>query len=238
MSPMSKAVRTTRCRFCCCMAFPTIRAASTRSSPSSTPRASAPSFRICAAMAARGSCPRRRCVPANRPRWGRTCMELLDALRIEKAVLAGYDWGGRAACVVSALWPERVAGLVSCAGYNIQDIPNSVQACRSRAEARLWYQYYFHTERGRNGLTQKRRAIVPLAVEDVVADLGVRRRDVRANGCVVRQRGLCRCRHPFLSASLRQRRRRSALCVDRSAVGRAAEDRRSRPSFFTAPMMA
>jgi pimeloyl-ACP methyl ester carboxylesterase len=84
---------------------------------------------------------------------------LLDALRIRKAVLAGYDWGGRAACVVSALWPQRVAGLVSCTGYNIQDIANSHRPADPAQEARLWYQYYFHTERGRNGLAQKRREI-------------------------------------------------------------------------------
>jgi pimeloyl-ACP methyl ester carboxylesterase len=90
---------------------------------------------------------------------GQDLRELLDALGIEKAVLGGYDWGGRAACVVSALWPERVAGLVSCGGYNIQDIPNSHKPADPEQEARLWYQYYFHTERGRNGLTQKRREI-------------------------------------------------------------------------------
>jgi pimeloyl-ACP methyl ester carboxylesterase len=93
---------------------------------------------------------------------GQDLLELLDALHIEKAVLAGYDWGGRAACVVSALWPQRVAGLVSCAGYNIQDIPNSTKPADPEAEARLWYQYYFHTERGRNGLIQKRREICRL----------------------------------------------------------------------------
>jgi pimeloyl-ACP methyl ester carboxylesterase len=90
---------------------------------------------------------------------GQDVLELLDALHIGKAVLAGYDWGGRAACVVSALWPERVAGLVSCAGYNIQDIANAYKPADPAAEARLWYQYYFHTERGRSGLIQKRREI-------------------------------------------------------------------------------
>jgi len=90
---------------------------------------------------------------------GQDLRELLDALGIQQAVLGGYDWGGRAACVVSALWPERVAGLVSCGGYNIQDIPNSRKPADPEQEARLWYQYYFHTERGRNGLTQKRREI-------------------------------------------------------------------------------
>jgi pimeloyl-ACP methyl ester carboxylesterase len=90
---------------------------------------------------------------------GQDLRELLDALGIRKAVLGGYDWGGRAACVVSALWPERVAGLVSCAGYNIQDIANSLTPADPEQEARFWYQYYFHTERGRNGLIQKRREL-------------------------------------------------------------------------------
>jgi pimeloyl-ACP methyl ester carboxylesterase len=93
---------------------------------------------------------------------GQDLLELLDALRIQKAVLAGYDWGGRAACVVSALSPLRVAGLVSCTGYNIQDIANSYRPADPAQEARLWYQYYFHTERGCNGLTEKRREICRL----------------------------------------------------------------------------
>jgi pimeloyl-ACP methyl ester carboxylesterase len=90
---------------------------------------------------------------------GQDLKELLDALDIEQAVLGGYDWGGRAACVVSALWPERVAGLVSCGGYTIQDIANSLTPADPEQEARYWYQYYFHTGRGRNGLIQKRREI-------------------------------------------------------------------------------
>ena len=68
---------------------------------------------------------------------GQDLKELLDALDIQKAVLAGYDWGGRAACVVSALWPERSAGLVSCGGYNVQDIPNSFKPADPEQEARL-----------------------------------------------------------------------------------------------------
>src|ERR1700740_467615 len=56
---------------------------------------------------------------------GNDLRELMDALAIERAVLAGYDWGGRAACIVSALWPQRVRGLVSGNGYNIQNIAAS-----------------------------------------------------------------------------------------------------------------
>jgi pimeloyl-ACP methyl ester carboxylesterase len=74
-------------------------------------------------------------------------------------VLAGYDWGGRAACIVAALWPERVRGLVTVNGYNIQDIAASVRPVAPAQEHRLWYQYYFHTERGRAGLQQNRRAL-------------------------------------------------------------------------------
>lgn len=90
---------------------------------------------------------------------GQDLLELMDALRIGKAVVAGYDWGGRAACVVSALWPERVHGLVSCGGYNIQDLTNAARPVAPEQEARQWYQYYFHTERGRNGLLQNRNAL-------------------------------------------------------------------------------
>ncbi len=86
-------------------------------------------------------------------------LELLDALGIESAVLAGYDWGGRAACIVAALWPQRVRGLVSCTGYNIQDIPGSVVPRDPDEEHRLWYQYYFHSERGRAGLQANRHAL-------------------------------------------------------------------------------
>ena len=84
---------------------------------------------------------------------------LLDALDIDRAVLAGYDWGGRAACVVAALHPERVTALVSVNGYLIQDISASMQPIRPDLEAGFWYFFYFLTERGRAGLTENRRGI-------------------------------------------------------------------------------
>ncbi|GAB7524238.1 alpha/beta fold hydrolase [Paraburkholderia sp. 2C] len=87
---------------------------------------------------------------------GADLLALLDALRIEKAVLGGYDWGGRAACVVAALYPSRVRGLVSVNGYNIQNIAKAMEPDTPDKEHRLWYQYYFHSERGRAGLTQHR----------------------------------------------------------------------------------
>ena len=93
---------------------------------------------------------------------GTDLLALLDALGIRRAVLAGYDWGGRAACIVAALWPERVAGLVTCGGYNVQDIPHAMRPAAPEAEQRLWYQYYLHNERGRAGLAQDRRAFCRL----------------------------------------------------------------------------
>jgi len=88
---------------------------------------------------------------------GNDLHELMDALGIERAVLAGYDWGGRAACIVAALWPERVRGLVSGNSYNIQNIAASLRPASPQQEYRLWYQYYFHSERGRAGLAANRR---------------------------------------------------------------------------------
>jgi pimeloyl-ACP methyl ester carboxylesterase len=88
---------------------------------------------------------------------GKDLLDLLDALGIERAALAGYDWGGRAACIVAALWPQRVRCLVTGAGYNIQNIAAAAKPLPPEQEYRIWYQYYFHTERGRAGLAQNRR---------------------------------------------------------------------------------
>jgi pimeloyl-ACP methyl ester carboxylesterase len=84
---------------------------------------------------------------------------LMDALDIKRAVLAGYDWGGRAANVVAALWPDRCIGLVSVNSYLIQDIANAMIPLNPVREVALWYQYYFQLERGRAGLAANRREI-------------------------------------------------------------------------------
>jgi len=93
---------------------------------------------------------------------GNDLRELMDALAIERAVLAGYDWGGRAACIVAALWPDRVRGLVTVNSYNIQHIAAAMKPTEPVQEHRLWYQYYFHSERGRAGLDTGRRAFCRL----------------------------------------------------------------------------
>src|ERR1700761_3683423 len=89
-------------------------------------------------------------------------MALMDALKIQRAVFAGYDWGGRAACVAAALWPERCAGLVSVNGYLIQDIAHAMAPAKPSREVAYWYQYYFQIERGRAGLAANRREIAKI----------------------------------------------------------------------------
>src|SRR5918997_6670183 len=74
---------------------------------------------------------------------GLDVIALMDALDLKHAVLAGYDWGGRAACVVAALWPERCTGLVSVNSYLIQDIGSAGRPLSPSIESGLWYQYYF-----------------------------------------------------------------------------------------------
>lgn len=90
---------------------------------------------------------------------GADLLALMDALDVRSAVFAGYDWGGRAACVAAALWPERCAGLVSVNGYLIQDIARAMVPARPEREVAYWYQYYFQIERGRAGLAANRRSI-------------------------------------------------------------------------------
>jgi pimeloyl-ACP methyl ester carboxylesterase len=87
---------------------------------------------------------------------------LMDALKIPTAVLAGYDWGGRAACVVAALWPERCTGLVSVNDYLIQDIAHAGTPLPAKLEWGIWTQFYFATERGRAGLAANRNDIALL----------------------------------------------------------------------------
>lgn len=81
----------------------------------------------------------------------------LDALKIPRAILLGYDWGGRAACIVSALYPDRVIGLISCQGYAIQDIQHAATSpADPELTLRRWYTHYFNTPQGVIGLQHRR----------------------------------------------------------------------------------
>jgi pimeloyl-ACP methyl ester carboxylesterase len=81
---------------------------------------------------------------------------LMDALKIEKAIVAGFDWGARTADIVAALWPERCKALVSVSGYLIVNLEANQKPLPPKAELGWWYQYYFATERGKNGYGQNR----------------------------------------------------------------------------------
>src|SRR3954464_12883206 len=90
---------------------------------------------------------------------GADVIALMDALGVTRAILAGHNWGGRAACVAAALWPERCAGVVSVNSYLIQDLSRAMAPIGPQYEMALWYEYYFQIERGRAGLAADRRGI-------------------------------------------------------------------------------
>ena len=91
---------------------------------------------------------------------GSDLLALLDGLSIQQATLAGYDWGGRAACVVAALWPERVSGLVSCGtGYNLQNSNEVLAPIEPEKERLHWYWFYLNSKRGQAALSQNREGL-------------------------------------------------------------------------------
>ena len=89
-------------------------------------------------------------------------IDLMDALKIQKPILAGYDWGGRSADIVAAIWPERCKGLVSVSGYLIGSQEAGRVPLAPKAEYQWWYQYYFATDRGRAGYDKYRRDFAKL----------------------------------------------------------------------------
>ena len=90
---------------------------------------------------------------------GRDIVELADALGLERPILGGFDWGGNASCVAAALWPERIGGLVSYAGYDVIDVSRQRHPVAPSLERVFWYQHLFQTERGRECLTEHRREL-------------------------------------------------------------------------------
>ncbi len=93
---------------------------------------------------------------------GQDLLDFMDALGLTSAALAGYDWGGRAACIAAILAPQRVRGLVTIGGYNVQNTLASPRPAPAVQERAFWYQWYFNTERGRVGLEQNRRDVCRL----------------------------------------------------------------------------
>ncbi|WP_328473562.1 alpha/beta hydrolase [Actinoplanes sp. NBC_00393] len=88
---------------------------------------------------------------------GSDLIALADALHLDGPIVAGYDWCGLASCVAAALWPQRITGLVSLAGYDIIDIERQRHAFDPAVEHAVWYQHLFQTDRGRESLAAHRR---------------------------------------------------------------------------------
>ncbi|MFD9902927.1 alpha/beta fold hydrolase [Streptomyces sp. NPDC059063] len=84
---------------------------------------------------------------------------LMDALKIDKAVLAGFDWGSRTADIIAALWPERVKALVSTSGYLITNLKAQLEPAAAAVERNWWYQWYFATERGKKAMEDPKQRI-------------------------------------------------------------------------------
>jgi pimeloyl-ACP methyl ester carboxylesterase len=87
---------------------------------------------------------------------------LMDALKIDRAILAGYDWGSRTANIIAALWPKRCRAMVSVNGYLINNLERNKLPLPPKVEWGWWYQYYFATERGKAGLEANRRELAKL----------------------------------------------------------------------------
>ena len=93
---------------------------------------------------------------------GKDIIDLMDVLNIPSATMGGFDWGGRGVSVAAALWPERVRAVVLGNGYSVQDIAGNANPRPPAQEHRSWYQFYFHTERGRAGLAANRKEFCKL----------------------------------------------------------------------------
>jgi pimeloyl-ACP methyl ester carboxylesterase len=92
--------------------------------------------------------------------------DFMNALSLDRAALAGYDWGGRAACITAIMAPQRVRALVTIGGYNVQNTLAAPRPATAVEERSHWYQWYFNTERGRVGLEQNRHDICRLLWEE------------------------------------------------------------------------
>lgn len=89
-------------------------------------------------------------------------IDFADALELEEIVVAGFDWGNRANCIAAILYPQRIKGIVAIGGYSVQNTITAGTPAPAILESKLWYQWYFNTERGREGLEQNRHDIIRL----------------------------------------------------------------------------
>lgn len=136
---------------------------------------------------------------------GQDVIDFADALKLPRFAVTGFDWGGRAACVASALHPDRVRAAVLVGGYSIQNTVTPGRQPGPDAVRRAWYQWYFNTEAGRAGLEQNRRALCEAMWREWSPTWRFSDAMYDQTRAIVRQPGLRRLRDPFISSSQLQR---------------------------------
>ena len=109
-------------------------------------------------------------------------IDLMDALKIEKATIAGFDWGARTANIIAALWPERCKAMVSVSGYLIGSQESGKAPLPPQAELQWWYQYLFRHRARRGGIREEPARFLAADLAAGVAEMGVRRRHLRSLG--------------------------------------------------------
>ena len=145
-------------------------------------------------------------------------IDLMDALGIESAVIAGFDWGARSANIVAALWPERCKAMVSVSGYLIGNQAANTAPLPPPAELSWWYQYYFATERGRAGYDKYRHDFAKLIWHTASPKWNFDDEDLRAERDGVRQPRPRRHRHRQLPVAARPGARRAPIRRPRAAT--------------------
>jgi pimeloyl-ACP methyl ester carboxylesterase len=152
---------------------------------------------------------------------------LLDALEIERAILAGFDWGTRTAAIVAALWPDRCRGLPSVSGYLIGSHEAGRLPLPPAAELQWWYQYYFVTERGPGRVRHPPARLRQAHLADRLAEVALRRRHLRSQRGRLRQPRSRRDRDPQRPLAARPGRRRARRPGAEGAARPRAGDRRT-----------
>ena len=127
------------------------------------------------------------------------CVEFMDALGIERAVVAGFDWGARTANIVAALWPQRCRGMVSVSGYLIGSREADKGTATAAGGARMVVPVLLRDRPGPRRVRKCPFRVCEAHLEERIAEVGFRRRDVQPDGEGVRQSGSCFCRDPQLS---------------------------------------
>ena len=188
--------------------------------PALAPRAIASSCRISGDTARRASCRTRRAGTDSRRHSRSTPSSCMDALGIESAIVAGFDWGARTANVVGALWPERCRAMVSVSGYLIGSQAANQAPLPPAAELSWWYQYYFATERGRAGYEKYRREFAKLIWHTASPQWNFDDATFDRSAAAFDNPDHVEHRHPQLPLAARSRRRRTAVRRAREAAGR------------------